>query len=1067
MSARVNSMLGSHDWRGAPAPEPSAFEAGEMVHPAVLMKIVHIQRAFRERQASRAREVAEKQHMMTAEAQRAKAREQLHELEKERQHQVVAHASGEGMFEGSTSRPRYGAVNYKQYRDQLQLMGGAGSSLPVRCFLGEMHPFEPSRVWWDGVIFALLVYTSAWEPYKAAFLNIDGLSLWDVVVDAVFWIDILLSFSTGYETEDGLRVDFHRKSIVRQYCTRSNGFFVDLIATVPWDAVLRIFEPGLGIRKPGYRMTRMVRLLRLLRAPRLINRLTEHRNWAIHSVYIDFSKFTIYVLILAHALACFFFLWPALFVVECAPLPNADLLDDAGSPVVAESIEVTEDCTPLGSWRDMEMLHTASPGHSYVMAMYWSVTTITTIGFGDVTPVLQCEIVFTIFAEMFGMAFFALLVDQVVRLSDVLDNHRQEANERKNQVIQFMDQNGLDDDFRERVLEFMQFRATSASRRNFDPNDPRFVHLSPAILDEMRKRVFRPILRAVTLFNQESKVPTAFIDSLAMQITSDAFSPDETIVAQGSYGNALCIVLTGQVVVSKAGVRHRLILSDDTQPVFGVSATLSEREFSTAQAELEDWSAESISYCDIAMIEHDTFRLALAESWPEGEQVMRRIARAELLRSDGVKMSNALGDKVRSTVWVGNIPERYATKERVKQLMGQFGVIQSTTVRQKRGKNKSWSFVTFESPDSATRALEAQIDVYGETELDGSQLYLKVKEADLESALSKQSKGGAVAEVIMTHAVESTDYGVPNAPAESVPPEADTEADAVADTVPSGGSSSDQPQLPAAGRSADDEADVMASTYLTDQLISSMPLFQDLTLEERLALAQVLQHQSFPDGYAIVNQGDLAESMYILAVGRAVATMTVEIGAPPKTLRSYQSGDYFGELALLSNQPRSATVSAQGPVTCFTIKRAHFETLSFSGRFLEVLRKGASRAQFANSSRDRPRLRRAATSAVLVPGSTSPSYAGRRNVSLGELKQLKQRRHGSQQNLASMLLSTSYDHDQGAQTSSVTSDLQKMQEQQVHMQNALDAANSSVAELREEVAKRFDRLEAALLGKQP
>jgi CRP-like cAMP-binding protein len=234
----------------------------------------------------------------------------------------------------------------------------------------------------------------------------------------------------------------------------------------------------------------------------------------------------------------------------------------------------------------------------------------------------------------------------------------------------------------------------------------------------------------------------------------------------------------------------------------------------------------------------------------------------------------------------------------------------------------------------------------------------------------------------------------------------------------------------------------------------------------------VLQHQSFPDGYAIVNQGDLAESMYILAVGRAVATMTVEIGAPPKTLRSYQSGDYFGELALLSNQPRSATVSAQGPVTCFTIKRAHFETLSFSGRFLEVLRKGASRAQFANSSRDRPRLRRAATSAVLVPGSTSPSYAGRRNVSLGELKQLKQRRHGSQQNLASMLLSTSDDDalsstSQGAQTSSVTSDLQKMQEQQVHMQNALDAANSSVAELREEVAKRFDRLEAALLGKQP
>ena len=59
-----------------------------------------------------------------------------------------------------------------------------------------------------------------------------------------------------------------------------------------------------------------------------------------------------------------------------------------------------------------------------------------------------------------------------VRLSDVLDDNRREDNERKNQVVQFMNHNDLDEGFRERVLEFMYFRATSASRRSFDPNDP-------------------------------------------------------------------------------------------------------------------------------------------------------------------------------------------------------------------------------------------------------------------------------------------------------------------------------------------------------------------------------------------------------------------------------------------------------------------------------------------------------------------------------------------------------------------------------------------------------------------
>lgn len=1076
-SRRLGSMFNS----------ASRFAQTSKENAETLRKIVRIQRTFRQRQASRAQQAAEEERKIDNQ-DATTSRANLLELERDHQGQSVARTAEDGtiVFEART-RPRHGPVSFRQYRDQMELLlKREGGSLPLRCIRGQMHPFEPSRVWWDGIIFLLLLYTSVWEPYKAAFLDIDSLSLWDVLVDAVFWVDIFLSFSTGYVTEDGLKVDFHRGSIVKQYCTRPNGFFVDLIATVPWDAVLRTFEPALGMRKPTYRVTRMVRLLRLLRAPRLINRLTEHRNWAVHSVYVDFSKFTIYTVILAHALACIFFLWPALFVSDCSALPNADPSDDEAPTITAIADDTADDCTPLGSWRETEELQDKSAWHSYVLAMYWSVTTITTIGFGDVTPVLQCEIIFTIFAEMFGMAFFALLVDQVVRLSDVLDNHRQEQNECKNQVIQFMNQNGLDLDFRERVLDFMQFRATSASRRSFDPNDPRFAHLSPAILDEMRMRVFRPILRAVALFDEASNVPQGFVDALAMCITSDPFSPEETIVACGAYGNALCIVLTGQVVISKSGVRRRLILHDDAQPVFGVSATLAEREFHMAQTELEDWSAESISYCDIAMIGHDAFRLALAQSWPEGEQVMRRVARSELLRSDGVKMTNALGDRVRSTVWVGNLPERYATESRVKQLMGQFGTIHSATVRHKKGKNKSWSLVTYDSTESAGRALETAIDVYGETETDGSKLYLNVRQADLENALSSanRSKGGAISAVLVKHATE-THYDFSqskmdtNAPEKYDPSESTkTATEGLTMATSADGTLPEQPRLPSAGASSDTDDDPAA--YLTDQLISSMPLFQGLTLAERQALTKVLNTESYPDGYAIVNQGESGDLMYILAAGRAVATMTVEVGAPPKTLRIYQSGDYFGELALMSNQPRSASVLATGPVTCFTIQRSQFEMLSFSERFLDVLQKGKDRAIFAA-----PALTRSPSSKgglMVTSASMLASGGPRRNVKLSEVKQIRQNQSPASQksvyhsqDIAAMLLSssseaiTSQDMPADANAPSrttTTSDLRAMQERQVRMGKDLEAVTSSVKELREELRTRFDRLEAALLSKQ-
>jgi hypothetical protein len=239
----------------------------------------------------------------------------------------------------------------------------------------------------------------------------------------------------------------------------------------------------------------------------------------------------------------------------------------------------------------------------------------------------------------------------------------------------------------------------------------RFDPLSPSLKDEMRVLVFRPILRRVKLFEIKAKVPVAFVDALAMRITALPFSPGDTIVARGMYGNALCIVLTGQVVTTRSGVQRRLIASDDRQPIFGVSATLDDRAFQAAQDEFSQWSVESVSFSDVAQIEHNAFALALEAAWPEGESIMRRVAREEVLRSDGIKMTNALGDKVRSTVWVGNVPSRWATESRLRQLLARFGTIRSATVRQKKGKNKSWALVTFQDVVSAQKALKDNIDV--------------------------------------------------------------------------------------------------------------------------------------------------------------------------------------------------------------------------------------------------------------------------------------------------------------------------------------------------------------------
>ena len=134
---------------------------------------------------------------------------------------------------------------------------------------------------------------------------------------------------------------------------------------------------------------------------------------------------------------------------------------------------------------------------------------------------------------------------------------------------------------------------------------------------------------------------------------------------------------------------------------------------------------------------------------------------------------------------------------------------------------------------------------------------------------------------------------------------------------------------------------------------------------------------SFPDGFAICQQDNRhADTMFIMAVGVAVACKQSPMqGGEPGVareadvpLRWYQSGDYFGELALMSNEPRSASVIAKGAVTCLTIGRKQFESLSFSTTFMDVLRRGKlrieSREQAVAAARERQALRRCAASAL-------------------------------------------------------------------------------------------------------
>src|SRR5207237_6559833 len=92
----------------------------------------------------------------------------------------------------------------------------------------------------------------------------------------------------------------------------------------------------------------------------------------------------------------------------------------------------------------------------------------------------------------------------------------------------------------------------------------------------------------------------------------------------------------------------------------------------------------------------------------------------------------------------------------------------------------------------------------------------------------------------------------------------------------------------------------------------------------------------FPDKAVIIKQGDAANGMYFVESGKVKVIRKDEKGKE-KELTTISKGGYFGELALLTNKPRAATIIADGPVKVAFLDVEAFERLL--GPCMEIMKR--------------------------------------------------------------------------------------------------------------------------------
>ncbi|KAK1641544.1 hypothetical protein QYE76_059349 [Lolium multiflorum] len=390
---------------------------------------------------------------------------------------------------------------------------GAHSSRRHRVRRCVVSPYDPHYLFWEHTLVILVLYSAWASPFEFGFFMYPHgpLAIADNVVNVFFAVDIVLTFFVAYaDKKTFLLVDDPGK-IAWRYVT--TGFVLDVASTVPTELSRRILPTD--IRSYGF--FGMLRLWRLRRVGALFSSMEKDRKFSYF--WVRCLKLIAVTLFAVHCAACFYYLLADRY-------PN-----------------------PADTWISTSMpnFHNESIWHRYVASMYWSITTLTTVGYGDMHAVNSQEMLFTTFYMFFNLGLTAYLIGNMTNLVVHGTSRTRQYRDTIQAATSFAVRHQLPERLQEQMVSHLslKFRTDSEGLQQQETLES----LPKAIRSSISHHLFFGIVQSVYLFQG---VSNDLIFQLVSEMTPEYFAPKEDIILQNEAPSDFYIVVTGIVLAGTA-----------------------------------------------------------------------------------------------------------------------------------------------------------------------------------------------------------------------------------------------------------------------------------------------------------------------------------------------------------------------------------------------------------------------------------------------------------------------------------------------------------------------------------
>ncbi|XP_068456482.1 potassium voltage-gated channel subfamily H member 5 isoform X2 [Clinocottus analis] len=429
---------------------------------------------------------------------------------------------------------------------------------------------------WDWVILILTFYTAIMVPYNVSFKTKQNNIVWlvlDSVVDVIFLVDIVLNFHTTFVGPGG-EVISDPKLIRMNYL--KTWFVIDLLSCLPYD-IINAFENVDEGMSSLFSSLKVVRLLRLGRVARKLDHYLEYGAAVLVLLVCVFG-------LVAHWLAC---IWYSIGDYEVIDEATNTIKVDSWLYQLALSIgsPYRYNASGDGRWE-------GGPGKDslYITSLYFTMTSLTTIGFGNIAPTSDGEKIFSVAMMMVGSLLYATIFGNVTTIFQQMYANTNRYHEMLNNVRDFLKLYQVPTGLSERVMDYIV--STWSMSKGIDTE--KVLSICPK---DMRADICVHLNRKV--FNEHPAFRLASdgcLRSLAVEFQTTHCAPGDLIFHAGESVDTLCFVVSGSLEV---------IQDDEVIAILGKGDVFGDVFWKETALAHACANVRALTYCDLHVIRRE------------------------------------------------------------------------------------------------------------------------------------------------------------------------------------------------------------------------------------------------------------------------------------------------------------------------------------------------------------------------------------------------------------------------------------------------------------------------------